>query len=118
MRETKTFSEDTIDLEELTNTSSKPKATDHDIEVVAAIAQKSSFASRGDISKKVRKRSPYIIQKNIKMRLGMPELLMEVTNEINAHSDQETLERALLALIEQEELSDLKSAYLSLVKDS
>ncbi|NOI26689.1 hypothetical protein [Vibrio mediterranei] len=118
MRETKTFNEDSIDLEELANTSRRPKVTDRDIEVVAAVAQKSSFASRGDVPKKVRKRSPYIIQKNIKMRIGMPELLAEVTDTISANSDQETLERALFALIEQEELWDLKSTYLKLLKDS
>ncbi|HAS6111715.1 TPA: hypothetical protein I7139_21495, partial [Vibrio vulnificus] len=48
MRETKSFSEDSIDIEELANASSKPKPTAHDIDVVMAVAQQSSFSSRGD----------------------------------------------------------------------
>ncbi|MBE4231386.1 hypothetical protein HJ082_20875 [Vibrio parahaemolyticus] len=67
MRETKSFTEDdSIDLEELTKASSKPKPTEHDIDVVMAVAQKSSFSSRGDNKRKVRKRSPYVIQKKHK----------------------------------------------------
>ncbi|EGR0352670.1 hypothetical protein [Vibrio vulnificus] len=118
MRETKSFSEDSIDIEELANVSSKPKPTAHDIDVVMAVAQQSSFSSRGDNKKKVRKRSPYVIQKNIKMRIGMPELLLDVTEAIKTNSDQETLERALLALIEKEGLEELKSVYMSITKDS
>lgn len=112
MRETKSFDDDHIDLEELAG---RTKKKQDDVAIVTAIAQKSNFSSRGDNKKKGRKRSPYVIQKNIKMRIGMPELLADITSYIRSDSDQETLERAILALLEKEKLDDIKVEYNKLI---
>lgn len=112
MRETKSFNDDLIDLEELAG---RTKKKQDDVDIVTAVAQQSNFSSRGDNKKKERKRSPYVIQKNIKMRIGMPELLAGITSRIRSDSDQETLERAILALIEKEKLNDIKVKYNELM---
>lgn len=57
----------------------------------------------------------YLIQKNIKMRLGMPEILAKLTAATGGKSDQETIEKALLALIEKEGLKTLKAEYKKLL---
>lgn len=49
------------------------------------------------------------------MRIGMPELLADITSRIRSDSDQETLERAILALIEKEKLNDIKVKYNELI---
>ena len=52
-RETKTFDdEEQIDLEELTSAKNQSKAAANDREVIQAIAEESSFSSRGDAKKK------------------------------------------------------------------
>ena len=58
-----------------------------------------------------RKRSPYVIQKNMKMRIGMSELLAALTKKIKAGSDQETIEIAIGSLIEREGLQALKTRF-------
>ena len=117
-RETKSFDdEEQIDLEELTGATTQSKPANEQA-VVQAVAQESSFASRGDTQKKPRKRSPYVIQKNMKMRIGMPELLAALTKKVKAGSDQETIEIALGALIEREGLEALKTRYEKLKTDS
>ncbi|MBE4231387.1 hypothetical protein HJ082_20880 [Vibrio parahaemolyticus] len=45
----------------------------------------------------------------------MPELLADVTTAVGSGSDQETLERAILALIEKENLDDIKVTYQKLI---
>lgn len=66
--------------------------------------------------KKKRQRSPYVIQKNIKMRMGMAELLADLTHKAQAGSDQETLELAILALIDKYGYEDLLQRYKELTK--
>lgn len=110
--------DDSIDLEELTGTSQPRKMTPavkKDLETEGA---KLGFVSREPTKKPKKKRSPYVLQKNIKMRIGMPELLGELTAKIKAESDQETLEQAIKALIEARGLDGLQAKFEKLCKDS
>lgn len=116
-RETRSFESDQIDLEELTGTH-KPLPTAEQQQAVKAIAEHSEFISREVRQKKPRKRSPYIVQKNIKMRIGMPELLAELTKKIKTRSDQETIEKALGLLIEREGTKAIISKYEKVTNDS
>lgn len=114
MRDIKTFDVDeNIDIEELAKI--KPRSSTEDKDLVIAVAEKSNFSSRGDNKKKERKRSPYVIQKNIKMRIGMSELLTDLTKALNEGSDQETLEKAILALIEKGKLPDFEIRYKKII---
>lgn len=116
LRETKSFDDnESIDIEELTVSSFTKKTSSDEKELIEAIAKENSFSSRGDNIKKPRKRSPYVIQKNIKMRVGMSELLTKVTKKISADSDQETLEIALLALIQKVNNSKLEKEYRKII---
>ena len=117
-RETRSFDNNQIDLEELTGNNIKPLLTPEQQEAVRSIAEQSEFVSREVQQKKPRKRSPYIVQKNMKMRLGMPELLEELTKKIKTGSDQETVERALGFLIEQQGTKAMLLKYEKLTKDS
>ena len=117
-RETRSFENDQIDLEELTGTHTKPLSTAEQQQVVKNVAEQSDFVSREVKQKKPRKRSPYIIQKNMKMRLGMPELLAELTKKIKTGSDQETIEKALGLLIEQEGTKTMISKFEKITDDS
>ncbi len=116
-RETKKFDDD-LDIAELASYTKKVSISQDESHIVKSIAEKSSFASRGDNKKKPRKRSPYVIQKNIKMRIGMPELLVEVSRRLGVKTDQETLERGILALMEKEGLEDLTKSFFEIVADS
>ena len=81
-----------------------------DIEKVKEAAEQSGFISRQPKRRRLIKRSPYTIQYNLKTRLGMKELVQELGDRLDIY-DQETFERAILALIEKEGYSDLKEAY-------
>ena len=113
-RKIKNFN-DEIGIEEIASYSSLSDRSLKDRELIEKIAEKSQFSSRGDHKKKLRKRTPYVIQKNIKMRLGMPDLLNDLSLFIGSNSDQETLEKAILALIEKINNEELKKQYLNLV---
>lgn len=81
---------------------------------LAEVGKKTKFVSRepqkkGKVGRP--KSTVYLVQKNIKMRLGMPEILAEVTAATGGSSDQETIEKALLAFIEKEGLKALKTKY-------
>lgn len=104
-----------IDLTELTEVAS-PAPTTKQQQAIFKAGEFHGFVNRDPRMKKPRKRSPYVLQKNIKLRIGMSELLSDVTSKIKLTSDQETIERALLALIEQEGLTKLKEKFEELIK--
>ena len=109
--------DDQIDLEELAGASQQPQQDKEALKkALDKAGEQTGFVSREAVKKKPRKRSPYIVQKNTKMRVGMPELLAKITEAIGSGSDQETLEKALLALVEKEKKADLKKKYLELTK--
>ena len=112
------YDDEEIDIEELTGITPQPKVTDEQKDYIAEVAKSSGFPSREPVQKKQRKRSPYVIQKNIKMRVGMAELLAKITAKKGVASDQETLELAIGVLIEKEGYDTLKAKYEKLTKDA
>lgn len=109
-------SEDTIDIEEIADRPSRPAPTIEQQEAIMKAGESHGFVSRQPVLKKSRKRSPYVIQKNIKMRMGMSDILATITKKIGASSDQESLEIAIKALIKQESLFDLLTEYQEITK--
>jgi len=83
-------------LNVLAATSSKAvPLTDRQLKEVEAQSETLGFTRR-----EKRKRSPYVIQKNIKIRVGMDELLGELGKAIGSKSDQETFDIAITRLVE------------------
>lgn len=96
--------EEDIDISQLSNTRKskpqpKPKTDDS---VLKKTAEASGFVSRQPRS---RKRSTFTEQMNFKCRPGMKELIQGVGEALDVR-DYDTLERAVLALIEKEKLSE------------
>lgn len=116
-REHLSIEEDHIDLEELISEPKSPPSRE-EFERMQRAGEKFGFVDRSPKVKKQKKRTPYIIQHNSKMRLGMKELLNDLTVYIEAKSDQETLERGILALIEKENAENLLIRFNELIKDS
>ena len=108
--------EEQTDLEDFTGATEQP-APMNQAEIkkkLAKAGEQTKFVSRepkkkGKVGRP--KSTVYLVQKNIKMRLGMPEILAEVTAATGGSSDQETIEKALLAFIEKEGLKALKTKY-------
>lgn len=114
-REQLSMNDDQIDLDELTGENQVPPS-DEVYKKMQQAAEKYGFVDRSPKVKKSRKRSPYVIQHNAKMRIGMKELLVDLTAYIGAKSDQETLELAFLALIEKKGAKEILKQYKELVK--
>lgn len=105
-----------IDLEELAQFNSDPTRPSTGLqEALEKEGEKFGFVSRQSKRRPVKKRSPYIVQNNLKMRVGMKEIFQEISLRLETY-DQETLELALLSLIEKENLDDLLPHYHELVK--
>lgn len=103
--------DDDIDLSELTSTNSKRLTPKEQSEVYAG-SEKIGFVSRQSSRKRV---SPYTAQFGGKCRVGMKALFQTIATEMDKY-DTETLELAILALIEKEGLEHLKVQYEELVK--
>jgi len=110
------ISDDSIDLSDFqpqpSNSAEKP-----DQVLVEAIAEQSGFPSRDPTKKKRRRRkpSPYTDQVGIKCRQGMRDIFQDLGERMDIR-DHTTFEKALLALIEKENFSDLLSEYEALTK--
>lgn len=83
-------------------------------EEVKKVAESSGFTSRQPTKKRSKKRSPYIVQTNLKTRIGMKELMQSVSDRLDVY-DQTTFELGLLALMEKEGMDDLVKKYRKLV---
>ena len=113
-RKTRDFDDELqIDLEELTGAIRKPKPTAEQKRAMKAAAEQSSFSSREP--KKRRKISPYTAQFGGKCREGMKTLFQDIGGRMGGY-DTQTLELAILALLEKEQFEDLKRRYEELVK--
>lgn len=109
-------SSSSIDLEELAQFNSEPIRPSTGLqEALEKEGEKFGFVSRQSKRRPAKKRSPYIVQNNLKMRVGMKEIFQEISLRLETY-DQETLELALLSLIEKEGLDDLLPHYHELVK--
>jgi len=74
----------------------------------------SGFVSREPTPRRRRRRTPYTAQFGGKCRGGMKPLFQEVADRLELH-DTQTLEAAILALIEKEGFDDLKQRYKELI---
>lgn len=102
-----------IDLEELAASTHKKKPTAKQQNAITREAEKTGFVSRQP--KKRRKVSPYTAQFGGKCREGMKDLFQDIGSRLDKY-DTETLELAILALIEKENLKDLKEKYFQITK--
>jgi len=109
------FDEEQTDIGEFARKEQIHKKPRIDPVKVQELAEASGFTSRQPIRRRIKKRSPYIIQANLKTRIGMKELLQELSDRLEKY-DQETFELAILALLEKEGIEDLKKQYKELVK--
>jgi len=105
------FDDDDIDIADLVDVHEEPK-TIVSPEVLKKNLTKES-AKYGFVSREVPRRrrvSPYTAQFGGKCREGMKPLFKEIGERLDCY-DTETLERAILALLEKEGLSDLLERY-------
>lgn len=102
---------DEIDLEELTQKPPKPKQIGK--EQLEEIAKQTGFVSR--LPRKKRSRTKYTAQLNIKVREGIKPLFQELGEHLETF-DNETFERAILALIEKEGTKEQLTRFNGLTK--
>jgi len=103
-----------IDLSELTTQRAshvESSLSQQQKDALVKVNEHLGFVSRQPITISTRKRSPYVIQKNMKMRIGMPELLSRLSDRLAANSDQETIELAIKSLIEVNGFDDLMNDF-------
>jgi hypothetical protein len=79
-REHLSFDDDQIDLEDLVTTPQSPPTTEQ-YERMRAAGERFGFIDRSPKVKKIKKPTPYIVQYNAKLRVGMKELL----NDLNVN---------------------------------
>ena len=108
--------EERIDLEELTKIDTrKPEITEDQKKDLYQGGEKLGFGSRMPTKRRGRKKSPYTIAKGVKIREGMPELFIELAEHLGLQ-DNQTFERAILALIEKEGTDALLQRYRNITE--
>lgn len=110
-REALNLLDDTIDLEELTQKPTRPKQIGK--AQLEKIAKQTGFISRQP--RKKRSRTKYTAQLNIKVREGVKPLFQEIGEHLETF-DNETFERAMLALIEKEGTKEHLTQFKELTK--
>lgn len=107
--------EEDIPLQQVVEVSSNNnvRLTERQLREVEAQSEKLGFSRR-----EKRKRSPFVIQKNIKIRVGMDELLSELGKAVGAKSDQETFDIAIARLVESVGSARLSGMLEDIIKDS
>lgn len=100
------FESDDVDDVDIATLAKAKRAPSDEKEAIERAAEESGFHSR-QVKKTRRrgKRSVYTQQKNIKMRPGMPELFIEIADEMNI-KDYEILELAIEALLQKQKMKE------------
>lgn len=106
--------EEDINIEDLVLSPTPPPTYDQFNKMKQA-GELFGFTDRSPKPKKLKKTSPYIVQHNTKLRLGMKELLNDLMIEIGARSTQETLELSILAMIEKSGNKELLKKFNQLI---
>ncbi len=101
-----------VDIEEIVGVKTSPEITNQQREIIIEEAKKAGFISREP--KKRRKVSPYTAQFGGKCRVGMKELFQDIGAQLGKY-DTQTLELAIIALIEKENMEDLEKQFYDLV---
>ncbi len=106
--------EEPIDLQDLIVKGKKPhRITLEQQKTMEIEGEKLGFVSREP--KKRRRVSPYTAQFGGKCREGMKDLFQDIGAHMNCY-DTETLEKAILALLEKEKLYELQKRFKKIVK--
>lgn len=105
--------EEQIDLEELAGGTQRPALSPEKQKAILKAGEQTGFVSRQPTKR--RKVSPYTAQFGGRCREGMKPLFQEVSERLGQY-DNQTLEAAILALIEKEGFDDLKEKYAELCK--
>lgn len=103
-----------VDIADLIAPDRREKPTREEFTNVELEAEALGFVRRQP--KKRRRMSPYTAQFGGKCRPGMKEIFQEIGERLDLY-DTQTLERAILALLEKEELDDLVGQFEKLVKE-
>lgn len=101
--------DDELDIAEFAGTKkSKPKV---DKKELSKVSEEAGFVSRQPNKRRRRGgRTPYTQQKNFKMRPDMPELIVEIADEIGV-KDSELIELAIEALLTKKKMKDQLKRY-------
>jgi len=103
--------DDDIDISELVTTKSEKKTSDAN--KLKQVAELSGFVSREPKKKRVRPKSPYVIQINVKAKYGAKEIFQELGERMGVF-DHTTFEEAVIALLEKKGYTDLLNDYINL----
>ena len=98
-----------IDLTELAGKST-PHNKSVNIHEIERVAEASGFVSRISSKRRLKPRSPFVVQHNFKMRLGMDKIFQEIGARLKVY-DHTTFEHMVLALLEKEQMTDLISQF-------
>jgi len=101
-------SDEEIDIQELINTTSHQ--THLNKEEIEKSAHDTGFVSRQPRINRAKPKSPFMIQMNIKTRVGAKEIFQEAGSILGTY-DYTTFERAFISLLEKEGLNDLLKRY-------
>ena len=105
----------TIDLEGVIDKTKKHSPVEATKAEILSASEKAGFPGRQVRAKRVRPKSPYTVQNNLKTRTGVKELFQEIGARLQIF-DQATFERALIALVEKEGMKDLEKELKELIK--
>lgn len=103
--------EPTIDLAGIAGQAGQPKPR-YTMDEIHRMGEKAGFGfvdRTPRTAKKQRERSPYIVQHNVKLRVGMREVIESIASRLDV-SSQVVIERGILALLEKEGFEDIKAA--------
>ena len=107
--------DDQIDLEELTGTQKEAAPVNKEKlkKTLAEVGAQTGFVSREP--RRRPRRTPYTAQFGGKCREGMKPLFQEIGDKLECY-DTETLELAILALIEKEGLTEIEKKFRKLTQ--
>lgn len=107
---------DEIDISSFVNTGNKKKISIHNKDQILKEVKEQGFISREPApTRRVISRSPFVEQTNFKTRIGLKGLVRELSTRLKIY-DQETWDRAFLALLEKEGFDDLVHEYYELIE--
>lgn len=109
------LNDDDLDIGDFADPKPKRRYSD-DKEKLTSVAEQSGFSSRQPKKQRRRgRRSVYTQQKNVKMRPNMPDLFIDVSDELGM-KDYELMEHALELVLQKHKLKELHDEFKEIVK--